>query len=244
MPRRRLAALPAALLLALACRVPGDGYVGEEARTIDAPIDRLEVLDGFLVDVTLDPGRGEGADLVVRGDQNLLDTFTTELHGGTILSIGDQPIGETRPAALRSVHVVTRALVGLFAGEDSTLRAATLAGPRIDLRARDEATLEATVSAVADLRVDGLGEAVITLDGSADDLRITTRDAVRVDAGDLVARRVCVDLAGAGEVVVCATEALSGRITGSVILDLACEPAAVDLVDDAEGDPPEDEVCP
>src|SRR5690606_3981122 len=135
----------------------------------------------------------------------------------------------------RSASVVTRALSGLYAGEAAILSVATLEGPGIELRARDDAAVDLTLADDAALAVDGREAAAITLQGAAADLEITLVDAAVVDAGDLVAARVRVDLGGAGDVVVCPLESLTGTITGPSTLYVACEPAFVDLEIQGEG---------
>ncbi|MEZ4451986.1 MAG: DUF2807 domain-containing protein [Nannocystaceae bacterium] len=217
------------LLAAAACPIPGDGELAEETRTIDAAIDRLEVLDGFVVDVTLDPDRGPGAEVTVRGDRNLLETFYTEVHSGSALSIALKPTQESHPVAPRSASVVTRDLTTLYVGEDASLTVATLVGPGIGLRAADDGIADLTLGDPATLAAEGLGRASITLRGALQDLEVTTQDAASVAAGELVAARIHVDLGGTGEVVLCPTESLTGTVRGPAVVTVACEPAFVDL---------------
>ncbi|MEZ4384384.1 MAG: DUF2807 domain-containing protein [Nannocystaceae bacterium] len=230
---RPVAALALALPL-LACPTVGDGEEAAQARTIADPIRALEVFDGLEVSVTIDPSAAEGATLDLRGDANLLDLVVSELHSDDVLSLGMWATVETELTLPMRVEVVTPALERLFVGGVAGLIAHALSGDLLELRARDQSALKASLTAAA-VDVDVDHKAAVTLLGEAATLEVRAAGSASVDAAELTVVDATIDHASAGELRLCATGALRGALRGDGALVLLCAPSELDVEVTGEG---------
>ena len=216
------------LLCAGGCPIVGDGDLTRETRTIDDPIRRVEVFDGLVVDVVLDPDLGEGATLEVRGDANLIVRIITELHSTDVLGLGLTATSETRPSTAPEVRVATGSVDEAYVSGASALTIQGLVGGGLALDGRDRSTIEA-VGTLATLDADLRGESALTLEGTVVEVALVTADAATVNGNDLIAGDLTLEHGSSEHVRLCASGTIRGTMTGAGDLILLCAPAALEV---------------
>ena len=182
-----LLALPGATIAARAQVIRGSGVAKTEQRTL-APFDRIDVAGAF--DVTLIDGPNYG--ITVEADNDLLDAVSSDVFDN-----------ELRISSLRSfvsrtpmkVTVESPPLRGLSVSGNAKVTAAALSGPNFAFT--------------------GSGSSTAKLGGSIDSLKISLAGAGRVDAFDVDAQNVEVEVLGSGTAEVHAVKALSLMVIGS-----------------------------
>ncbi|MCA9659559.1 MAG: DUF2807 domain-containing protein [Myxococcales bacterium] len=225
-----LVALAAPLL---GCPTVGDGDEASASRTITEAIRALEVFDALEVTVTVDPSAAEGATIDLTGDANLLDLVVSELHSGDVLSLGMWATVETEPTLPMRAELVTPALERVFVGGTAGVVVDGLAGDALELRARDQSALNASVTTPA-LGVDVDHKATVRATGEATVLEVLTAGNADVDASELTVVDAEIHHASAGELRLCASRALRGELSGDGTLVLLCAPTEIDV--DVTGD--------
>ncbi len=216
------------VLCAGGCPIVGDGDLTRESRTIDDPIRRIEVFDGLVVDVALDPDLVQGASLEVLGDANLIDRIITELHSTDVLGLGLTATSETRPSTAPEVRVATANVEEAYVSGASSLTIQGLVSGGLALDGRDQSTIDA-VGALATLDADLRGDSALTLDGTIMTVALVTADAATVNGNDLVAGDVTLEHGSSAHVRLCANGTIRGTMTGTGDLILLCAPAALEV---------------
>jgi hypothetical protein len=191
MRRRILLALlfgvPGAIRQAVAQVIRGSGVAKTEQRTL-APFDRVDVAGSF--DVTLVDG--PGYKITVEADNDLLDAISSDVIDN-----------ELRISSLRSFVSRTSMKATI---ESPPLRALSVSG-----------NAKATAGALTgpSFAFTGSGSSTAKLGGSIDSLKISLAGAGRVDALDLTAESVEVEVLGSGTAEVHAVKSLSFMVIGS-----------------------------
>lgn len=191
MRRRSLLGLgllvPGAARKAFAQVIRGSGVAKTEQRTL-APFDRLDVAGSF--DVTLVDG--PGYKITVQADNDLLDAISSDVIDN-----------ELRISSLRSFVSRTSMKVTV---ESPPLRALSVSG-----------NAKATAGALSgpNFAFTGSGSSTAKLGGSIESLKISLAGAGRVDALDLAAQNVEVEVLGSGTADVHVVKTLSFMVIGS-----------------------------
>lgn len=167
--------------------IPGSGIAATETRDVES-FDALEFAGSGELKIVC----GKEPSLEVTADDNLLEFIETKVESG-VLRIGftENVSPDTTPT-----FVITT-------GE---LHRVDLAGA---------ATCE-----ISDLDVDSFqmkmaGASKVSISGVAEEVELNLAGAGKVDSENLVARRVALDIAGSGSVVVQAIDSLDVSIAGS-----------------------------
>jgi hypothetical protein len=191
MRRRTLLALllsvPGAVRDAFAQVIRGSGVAKTEQRTL-APFDRIDVAGAF--DVTLVDG--PGYKITLEADNDLLDAISSDVFDN-----------ELRISSVRSF--VSRTAMKATV-ESPPLRALNVSG-----------NANATASALSgpSFAFTGSGSSTAKLGGSIESLKISLAGAGRVDALELTAQSVEVEVLGSGTAEVNAVKTLSFMVIGS-----------------------------
>jgi len=182
-----LLAAPGAAHEALAQAIRGSGVAKSEQRNL-APFDRIDVAGAF--DVTLVDGSSYR--ITVEADNDLLDAISSDVIDN-----------ELRISSLRSFVSRTTMKVTV---ESPPLRGLTVSG-----------NAKATAGALTGpaFAFAGSGSSTAKLGGSIDSLKISLAGAGRVDALDLTAESVEVEVLGSGTAEVHAVKTLSLMVIGS-----------------------------
>ena len=221
-----------ALVAALAggCPIGGDGALAEETRAL-GEFSALEVFDGFAVEVWVEAEAAPS--ITVRGDENLLPRFYTEVRPGTHLSVALQPTREVRPTTRPEALLVTPRLTSVYAEDDSRVTIAGAAGD-LTVKTAGSATVavEGSLGAATATALEAGGG---TWTGSAGSLTVTLTGTGAIDAGGLtVAGDAEVTISGGGTATICALGEVRGVVTRGT-LRLACTPAQVTVEVGPEG---------
>jgi hypothetical protein len=192
---RRLVRLSSAsALLLLGCTViqpthVGSGVLAEETRSLPA-FERLGISAPARVTVTTGPSH----QVRLAYDDNLLPHVETVVAGGELeIRLADG--ASYRSSKTLVVEVVTPVLSGLSIAGSAVVEAEELAGAHFDLS------------------VAGSGK--VRAGGAVDELEVSIAGSGELNLGELVAQRANVDIAGSGDVVVHALEALNVSVAGS-----------------------------
>ncbi|HYS11917.1 MAG TPA: head GIN domain-containing protein [Burkholderiaceae bacterium] len=182
-----LLAAPGAAHEVLAQAIRGSGVAKSEQRHL-APFDRIDVAGAF--DVTLVDGPTYR--ITVEADNDLLDAISSDVIDN-----------ELRISSLRSFVSRTTMKVTV---ESPPLRGLTVSG-----------NAKATANALTgpNFAFAGSGSSTAKLGGSIDSLKISLAGAGRVDALDLTAESVEVEVLGSGTAEVHAVKTLSLMVIGS-----------------------------
>lgn len=167
--------------------IRGSGVAKSEQRSL-APFDRIEVSGDF--DVTLVDGPEHR--ITVEADDNLLDAVSADVIDAQL-----------RIASLRSF--VSRTPMKLTV-ESPQQRGLTIAG---------SANVTAASLRGPDFALAGSGSSTARLGGRVEHLKISLVGSGRIDALDLVADRVDIEIAGSGTAEVHAVKALDLMVIGA-----------------------------
>jgi hypothetical protein len=176
--------------------VIGSGKEARETREI-SNFTQLELLGVGRVEVTI----GNLRSLEISGDDNILPLIETKVTDGRLVI-----------RTMRSIRPVQPLLIEATA---SDLTAIMLSG-----------TGEIAVTGIANdnlhAKLTGAGE--VTFSGQTSNLAITLTGVGSVDARELVAKAVTVDMSGAGRIDVSPVISLHGTITGAGTVTYSGEP--------------------
>ena len=183
----------------------GSGDVTTEERDVSG-FDRivLEGAGGLLVDV------GGRASLAIEAEDNLLPLLTSEVRASTLELGTSDPISPTRPITY-TIGVPSLAGVSITGSGDAVV-------PDLDC-----GTLDIVVSGVG--RFD--------LGGSCDRLDVSISGAADLDAADLTVATAAIEISGAGDAIVHATDDLRVSISGTGSVEYAGDPATEIDIDGA-----------
>ncbi|HTT13698.1 MAG TPA: head GIN domain-containing protein [Burkholderiaceae bacterium] len=191
MRRRTLLALPlgaaGAVRAALAQVIRGSGIAKTEQRTL-APFDRVDVAGAF--DVTLVDG--PVYKITVEADNDLLDAISSDVVDN-----------ELRISSLRSF--VSR----------TSMKATVESPPIRALNVSGNAKVTAGALSGPNFAFTGSGSSTAKLGGSIETLKIALAGSGRVDAVELTAQSVEVEVLGSGAADVNAVKTLSFMVIGS-----------------------------
>jgi hypothetical protein len=210
-PRAALV-VPALVLLALLAgcsRTTGSGRLVTREVDTAGGFDRIQVASGFQVDVTM----GGHDAVTVELDDNLADRLDAGVSAGT-LRLGLRGGGGISDATLRA-RVTVRRLGRIGASGAAAVRVAgELPGPTLEVELSGASTLDGAVRLEqAELGASGASE--VRLTGSAGTVSATASGASDLAIDRLQARRAAVELSGASQARVWATESLSATASGA-----------------------------
>jgi hypothetical protein len=203
-------AVPRVLALSLfasmlaACGERGSGTPATELREVEG-FDKIEVSGACDLIVHVEPGVAQKVE--VTADDNIVGKITTTVSGGE-LDIGrDSDVKLLRPKTPIRVEVWVPALLAIEASGASVIAVGGLHGEHFELSSS--------------------GASHSTLRGAVDRLDISASGAGSISAQDLQAKSVFVDISGAGQAKVWASEALDVRISGAGNVTYWGSPASV-----------------
>lgn len=179
--------------------IQGSGNAATETRAV-APFNTLDLAGSNNVIVHL----GGKRSVVVHADDNLIDTVTTQVHGGRLV-IGTSGTFSTKTPMHVDVNVPS--LDALILSGSGNLIA-----DRIDARA---------------LTVRLTGSGVMRASGTATRLDVALKGSGVIQLGQLVARDVRAALESSGQIAVTATNRLDASVSGSGVILYGGSPAHV-----------------
>ena len=197
--RRTLAFVPALLALAGCQGLPGSGTSKTETRQLPS-FSSIEVGGACTLDVTV----GKPQSVEISGDDNILPLITTEVRGDRLMVRTEKPVNPQLPLRL-AVSVPRLALVSVSGAA------------RGEVRGIGGELFQFHVS----------GAANATLSGATKRLEIQASGAGSINAADLKAEAVEVQISGAGKADVHATRSLVARISGAAKVRYRGKPAQV-----------------
>jgi hypothetical protein len=180
--------------------VEGSGVAVTQTRDV-APFQSVELAGANYVVIRA----GEKQSVVVRADDNLVDSVTTEVHDGKLV-IGNTAGSFTTKTPMRAVVTVP------------SLTALTLSGSgNIVVRGINTNDLAVLLS----------GSGTLTGSGSATAVDVTVMGSGRTLLGRLVAEHVQAVVTGSGTIVVTATKSLDAAVPGFGSIVYAGNPSSV-----------------
>jgi len=202
----RLVLIAGALVVLTGClcsRIEGSGKSARETREL-APFAVVEVSGVFRVAIAV--ATGPAPRVEIEGDDNLLPHVRATVVGDRLtLDLDTWGVSPRLPLV---ATVRTPSLRAIEANGANTVNATGVVG--------DELAVEAN------------GSTGIALKGQVGRLRLDLNGSAEVDALGLVSKSSDVDIAGSGNVVVCATEKLRIDLSGSGEVAYACEPESIE----------------
>jgi hypothetical protein len=204
-----VAALVLLVLVAGCSRTTGSGRLVTREVDTAGGFDRIQVASGFQVDVTM--GQRDAATVEV--DDNLADRLDVGVAGGT-LRLGLKPGTSVDGATLRA-RVTARRLGRIGAsGAAAVTVTGELPGPDLDVGLSGASSLDAAVRLEqAELGASGASE--LRLRGSAGIVSATASGASQLALDELEAALATVELSGASQARVWATESISATASGA-----------------------------
>lgn len=210
--------------------VAGSGKTVEETREV-APFSRIEVGSGVHATVAV----GAKSPLKIRGDDNLVALFKTEVVGDT-LSIKMVPGSSFKSANRVEVEVGTESLVGASASGGSTLISNRLSGdaegsggsilefaevsgeaPRLTGSGGTTMKL-GSISAGKSLRIEGSGASRWSVAGSAPSLELELSGGAGLQAPKLQVESAKIELSGGSRAELEVARSVDGALSGGSTL--------------------------
>lgn len=164
----------------------GSGILKDETRDI-SDFDALEADGAYSIEVIC----GKTPSLQIIGDDNIIPIISTEVSGGTLYISNKRSIS---PRGRITVKITTGNLNEIISAGASNIYVSGIKSNRF--------------------RVDASGAGKIELRGRVSTADYSISGAVKIDARDLTAARVNVDLSGASKADVYASEELKAAISG------------------------------
>lgn len=203
----RIGVLSLGLVLSLSLTgcvgVRGSGNKAEEARKV-APFSSVKLNGGYQVDLQVANTQPADVSLLLSGDNNLLPLVKTVVSGGLLTLDSEENLWTNLPMTLQAT---TGPLQSITVNGSAQGRVSGLTG--------DKLTLE----------VNGSGE--LTLAGQVKELVLDVAGSGTIDARELQAETVTIDVAGSGEAKVCASKSLKVDVSGSGQVEYYCNPSEV-----------------
>ncbi len=196
-----LLALPSCIIDGWNQGISGNGKVVEDVRDIDG-FTGIKVSSG--IDVYLSQGNFE---VKVEADENLHEVILTELEGNTLVVKTERV--NIRNAKSKKVHVSLPELTALkisSAGDCVGQTSFSCEDLRLSISSAGDLSLEVDADRI-DLDISSSGDA--SLSGSADEFIVSLSSAGDLNAYDLIAGTVDVNVSSAGDARVHATEEIS-----------------------------------
>lgn len=197
-----LLALPSCIIDGWDQGISGNGKVVEEVRDIDG-FTGVKVSSG--IDVYL--SQGSSFEVKVEADENLHEVILTELEG-KMLVVKTERVS-IRNAKSKKVHVTLPELTALKISSAGDLVGQTpfsCEDLRISVSSAGDLSIEVEAKRI-DLDISSSGDANIS--GSADELNVDLSSAGDLNAFDLIAALVDVNVSSAGDARVHATDEIS-----------------------------------
>lgn len=182
--------------------ISGNGNVEEEYRDVDG-FTGVHVSTG--IDVYL--SEGNEFEVTVEADENLLEVILTEVKGDMLVVKTDRV--NIRRARSKKVHVTLPELTELrisSAGDIEGQTPFTCDDLRLSISSAGDLSLEVDADRI-DLSISSSGDC--RLSGSANEFDVSLSSAGDLNANDLIAKKVEVDVSSAGDARVHATEEIS-----------------------------------
>jgi hypothetical protein len=187
--------------------VKGSGVERTETRSV-SKFKGIEVGGAFDVDVVA--GSGE-TKVELIGDDNLLDFVETEVQGGVLAIRTKKSIS---PKLKLRVRIATQDLASLRSSGASDVVVNGINNERFTIETSGAGSVKASVQ-TNDLRIETSGAGDVRIGGSAKTLSLETSGAADIDAHELKAAKVRVEVSGAGDVSVFAAEELDVSVSGA-----------------------------
>jgi hypothetical protein len=199
----------------------GSGKIVTEERTVPT-FQSVSLNAPAIVTVT----QASPTQIQVTADDNILPLITTNVRNGVLSIAYTRPC--IRPTSAVQVHVTSPDISGLSilgAGDirsDGMIKGTTLTS---SITGSGSMNLDAEVSTMKS-SITGTGSIVLT--GTADDLSLSIPGAGTIDASNLQADRVTVDILGSGDALVDVTKSLTVKITGSGSVVYTGNPSSIE----------------
>ena len=197
-----LLALPSCIIDGWDQGISGKGNVVEEVRDIDG-FTGVKVSSG--IDVYL--SQGNNFEVKVEADENLHEVILTELEGNMLLVKTERM--NIRNAKSKKVHVTLPELTALKISSAGDLVGQTrfsCEDLRISVSSAGDLSIEVEAGRI-DLDISSSGD--VSLSGSAEEFNVSLSSAGDLNAFDLLAAKVDVNVSSAGDARVHATEEIS-----------------------------------
>ena len=178
-------------------KVVGSGISTTQTRTVDGVYSALDIAGGLTVEAVV----GESTSLEITGDDNIVPLIQTIVRDSRLMIELKERVKPVTP-----IKIVARlsSVSRISCAGAVTLRMDGITGEKLEFETA------------------GAGSA--TLRGQVMELSIDSAGAGDIDAAGLLAKRVSVDIAGAGNVTTHAEESLKVSITGAGNVSYSGEP--------------------
>lgn len=187
--------------------VRGSGVTRTETREVRS-FKGIEVGGAFDVEVVA--GK-DNAKVELSGDDNLLEYIETEVQGG-VLHISTRK--SISPKTKMVIRITAQDLSSLKSSGASDVIVNGIKNERFTLETSGAGSISGSVQ-TNDLRIETSGAGDVRLGGEAKTLSLETSGAADIDVHDLKAERVRVEVSGAGDVTVFASEELDVSVSGA-----------------------------
>jgi len=184
--------------------IRGSGIRAEDTRLVP-PFSAIEINGGYHLEIEVVPGLEGEVSLHLSGDDNLLPLVKTECIGGNLEIGSDEALSSNLPL---TVTARTGELKSIEINGSAEGRIVGLSGDKVTLG------------------INGSGELVLT--GKVRELELEVAGSGEITANEVQAETVSIDVAGSGEVKVCATGKLKVDIAGSGRVEYYCNPAELE----------------
>jgi hypothetical protein len=176
------------------------------------PFDSVDVAGNAAVIVR----RGATPHVIVTGDSNLVPMVEAQvIHRQLRLSVPAEPGQARLTGAPLQYEIIAPNVAELrLRDQTSTTVEMTPSMRTLTIVAEGSAAVAVVEATASEVVVTAQGDSLVTLTGSVTDFDVTATDRARVEALDLRAQDVHVDVSQSASASVLATETLAGRVTG------------------------------
>ncbi len=190
------------MLLLVGCNgigIRGSGIVKDENRPVDS-FDNIDISGMYDVRISV----GNENSLRIYGDDNLLPLIKTEVEGNTLHVWSKKNIS---PRKKIKIEIVTESLETISSSGASRIKLNDFKGE--------------------ELNIEGSGAGSFHLSGETEYLRIELSGAVNLNADNLIADKVDVEISGASDADVYAKDELRAEISGVGNIEYSGNPQSV-----------------
>jgi hypothetical protein len=187
----------------------GSGTLKTESRSVSG-FDRVS-LSGV---GTLTISQGANESLTIEAEDNLLPLLRSDVTG-SLLQIGPRPGSQVLPTRPINYRLAVTRLRGVEVTGAADVKAATLSTDQLEVRVTGASQVDLARVTTASLSIDASGGSDVTVSGQAQRQTVTISGAGKYHASGLSSQEASLDVTGAGDCEVQATDRLSVTITGA-----------------------------
>ena len=197
----------------------GNGERIEETITID-DFERIEIGGEFIVKLT----QGEGDEVLIEGDENLLDFIEVRVRGNTLIVDTERRL-DSKEGII--VHIPVKGLEAIrCSGASEVSTTNPLQAEKIDIDISGAGKLDLMLDAI-DISLDVSGATLVYLEGAARSLDVNMSGAGSLEASELEVVDCRAQISGVGKILVNVSGTIDADVSGLGKIEYVGDPESV-----------------